>query len=80
VDLIMQMVQNNMGVSVMTAKTAKQFANQAVAIVPLTANITNKLCFIRVKGQHSKANNLFWNYIQKQIGNDGGRDDSRIIN
>jgi len=80
VDLIMQMVQNNMGVSVMTAKTAEQFANKAVAIVPLTANITNKLCFIRVKGQHSKANNLFWNYIQKQVGNDGGRDDSRIIN
>ncbi|MFC6176914.1 LysR family transcriptional regulator [Companilactobacillus huachuanensis] len=80
VDLIMKMVQNNMGVSVMAAKTAKQFENQAVSIIPLTANILNKLCFIRVKGQHSKANNLFWKYIQEQVGNDGGQANSRIIN
>lgn len=68
VDLIMQMVQNNMGISIMTAKTAQQFVGQAVSIVPLTTNITNKLCFIRVKGQHSKANNLFWEYVQNNIG------------
>ncbi|CAJ1180627.1 HTH-type transcriptional regulator GltC [Companilactobacillus paralimentarius] len=78
VDLIMQMVQNNMGVSVMTEKTAKQFDNQTVAIVPLTANIANKLCFIRVKGQHSQANKLFWEYIQNE--SNGGQNDSRIIN
>lgn len=78
VDLIMQMVQNNMGVSVMTAKTAQQFTNQSVVIVPLTSNIDNKLCFIRVKGQHSQTNNLFWNYALNE--SNGGQNDSRIIN
>lgn len=78
VDLIMQMVQNDMGVSVMTAKTAKQFANQSVTIVPLTSNINNKLCFIRVKGHHSQANDLFWNYVLNE--SNGGQNDSRIIN
>jgi len=70
VDLIMQMVQNNMGISIMTSKTARNFDDKEFSFVPLTSNILNKLCFIRVKGEHSNANDLFWNYVQnvKSIG------------
>ncbi|MQS97517.1 LysR family transcriptional regulator [Companilactobacillus halodurans] len=59
VDLIMQMVQNNMGISVMMAKTARNFNSDEFSFVPLTTNIANSLCFIRLKGQHSSANNMF---------------------
>lgn len=72
VDLIMQMVQNNMGVSLMMGKTAKNFDKQKFAFIPLTSNIANKLCFVRVKGHHSQANNLFWKYIQDNVKNIGG--------
>lgn len=67
VDLIMQIVQNNMGVSLMMAKTARNFSNERVSIVPLATNIVNKLCFIRMKGQHSSANNLFWQTVQNNV-------------
>lgn len=72
VDLIMQMVQNNMGVSLMTGKTTQGFDSDKVSFVPLTSNISNKLCFIRVKGQHSKANELFWNYVKVHLNSIGG--------
>ena len=72
VDLIAQMVQNNMGISLMMGKTAHNLNNKKFSIVPLTSNITNKLCFIRVKGQHSKANNLFWEYLQNNVDSIGG--------
>ncbi|GEO47887.1 LysR family transcriptional regulator [Companilactobacillus kimchii] len=67
VDLIMQMVQNNMGISIMMQKTAQNFDSEEFSIVPLTTNIANELCFIRVKGEHSSANNLFWRYIQTNL-------------
>ncbi|MFH5811704.1 LysR family transcriptional regulator [Companilactobacillus sp. FL22-1] len=69
VDLIMQMIQNNMGISVMTAKMARPFAEK-VKIVPLLTNITNKLSFIRLKGQHSQASEFFWDYIQTKTSNE----------
>lgn len=67
VDLIIQMVQNNMGVSLMMAKTAKNFPDKEISIVPLKTNIVNKLCFIRLKSQHSSANNLFWENVQNKV-------------
>ena len=67
VDLIMQMVQNNMGISIMMQKAAQNFDSEEFSIVPLTTNIANELCFIRVKGEHSSANNLFWKYIQANL-------------
>jgi len=69
VDLIKQMVQNNMGVSLMMQKTAQKFDSQKLAIVPLTTNIANELCFLRVKGKHTKVNDLLWNYIEKENRN-----------
>lgn len=72
VDLIIQMVQNKMGVSVMMAKTAQNFDSDEFAFVPLNSNIANKLCFIRVKGDHSSANNMFWKYVQDNVNRIGG--------
>ncbi|KRN99011.1 LysR family transcriptional regulator [Companilactobacillus kimchiensis] len=72
VDLIMRMVQNQMGISLMMGKTAQNYDQQKFSFVPLTSNITNKLCFIRIKGEHSKANNLFWKYVQDNIRSIGG--------
>lgn len=72
VDLIMQMVQNNMGISLMMKKTAQQFDDRKYSFVPLTSNITNKLCFIRVKGHHSKASDLFWEYAKAHLESIGG--------
>jgi len=72
VDLIMQMVQNNMGVSLMMGKTARNFDSEKLSFVPLTSNIANKLCFIRVKGQHSPANEQFWQYIKNNVKHIGG--------
>ncbi|APU71019.1 LysR family transcriptional regulator [Companilactobacillus crustorum] len=72
VDLIMQMVQNNMGVSLMMAKTAQNFASDKFAFVPLSSNIANELCFVRSKGQHSDSNKLFWKYAKDNVINIGG--------
>ncbi len=67
VDLIMQMVQNNLGVSLMMKKTAENFDSSNFVMVPLTENIKNNLSFIRVRGQHSSANEMFWRYVQKNL-------------
>lgn len=67
VDLIMQMVQNNLGVSLMMKKTAEKFDSSDFVMVPLTDNVKNNLSFIRVRGQHSSANEMFWRYVQKNV-------------
>jgi Transcriptional regulator len=67
VDLIMQMVQNNLGISLMMAKTVQNYDQTKYALVPLTKNIDNQLSFMRLKGQHSKANDRFWNYLQTRV-------------
>ncbi|KRK77608.1 LysR family transcriptional regulator [Companilactobacillus alimentarius DSM 20249] len=72
VDLIMQMVQNNMGVSLMMEKTAKNFDSDDFVTVPLTSNIANDLCFIRTKGDHSSANEMFWKYLNNNVNQIGG--------
>lgn len=64
VDLIMQMVANNMGISLMMAKTAKGFQNKNLVLVPLKNNIDNKLSFFRKKGKHSEANEMFWKFVK----------------
>jgi len=66
VDLIMQMDQNNMGISIMMKKTAQNFDSESFSCVPLTTNVANQLCFIRVKGHHSSTNDMFWKNIQNE--------------
>lgn len=56
----------------MMAKTAKNFDSDEFSFVPLNSNIANKLCFMRVKGDHSSANNMFWRYVQDNVDRIGG--------
>lgn len=67
VDLVMQMVANNMGISLMMEKTAKSFDSNNFVLVPLTNNIDNKLSFFRKKGKHSEANQMFWSFVKNNI-------------
>lgn len=67
VDLIMQMVQNNLGISLMMAKTVQNYDHAKYALVPLKQNVENQLSFMRLKGNHSKANDRFWNYLQMSV-------------
>lgn len=69
VDLIMQMVQNNLGISLMMAKTVQSYDRTKYAFITLMENVDNQLSFMRLKGKHSRANNQFWNYIQTNIKN-----------
>lgn len=65
VDLIMQMVASNMGISLLMEKTAKGFDNNDCILVPLVNSTYNQLSFFRKKERHSEANDLFWNFIQQ---------------
>ena len=67
VDLVIQMVENNMGVSLMMDKTAKGFTNDNFVTIPLSINVSNELSFFRKKGNHSEANDIFWNYVKNNI-------------
>ncbi len=64
-DLIMGMVEKNMGISIMMEKTARGFEKDNLVVVPLTDTIDNKLCFIRKKDHSSTASDVFWNFIKK---------------
>ncbi|WP_225425174.1 LysR family transcriptional regulator substrate-binding protein [Companilactobacillus baiquanensis] len=64
-DLIVQMVEKGVGVSILTEKTISAFKNKNIAILPLKHSIDSKLSFFRKKGQHSDANNRFWEYIRE---------------
>ncbi|WP_125589867.1 LysR family transcriptional regulator [Companilactobacillus jidongensis] len=63
VDLIMQMVASNMGISLMMEKTAKGFDNKNFVLVPLNNNVDNQLSFFRKKKKHPQVSELFWNFL-----------------
>ncbi|APX73264.1 LysR family transcriptional regulator (plasmid) [Companilactobacillus allii] len=67
VDLIMQMVENNMGISILMEKTVKSFKNNNFVTVPITSNVENELGFFRKKGKHSEASEVFWKFIKNNI-------------
>lgn len=65
IDLIIAMVKNHLGISLLMKKTVEHFANDQVAIVPLDRMLDNQLCFIRKVGHNSQASDKLWNYIQE---------------
>lgn len=64
VDLIIQMVESNMGVSILMKKTVDSFKNDKFVTVPLTSSIENELGFFKKKGNHSEASEIFWDFIK----------------
>lgn len=66
IDLIMAMIKNHLGVSLMMKKTVQHFADDKVKILPLDYELKNRLCFVRKKGHNSYASEKLWNYIQER--------------
>lgn len=64
IDLIMNMVSNEFGVSIVMEKTVTNLLTDKVVIVPITPNKTTYLSFIRRNGEHALASDLFWYYLQ----------------
>lgn len=65
IDLIIQMVEKGVGVSILTKKTVATFKNKDVSVVPLKQSLGSKLSFFRRKEQQSNAIDCFWEYIKE---------------
>ncbi|WP_165964798.1 LysR family transcriptional regulator [Periweissella cryptocerci] len=66
-EIIMDLVRKQMGISLMMEKAALATQNDAVVIRPLVTTPTSELAFLRKKGQHSTVNNQFWQFLQSMV-------------
>ncbi|MGX7131265.1 LysR family transcriptional regulator [Enterococcus songbeiensis] len=66
IDLILTMVASELGITLAMEKTVLNLLNEELVAIPVTPNQISSLCFVRKKGEHSKASNLFWSYLQEQ--------------
>ncbi len=64
IDVIINMISCNMGVSVMMGKSMQPFLSSKIASVPIIPSKTSQLAFIRKKNNNSKASDIFWNYLK----------------
>ena len=64
IDLVMNMVAANMGVSVITEKSILGEISSRIKILPLKKTIESSLCFARKIGSHSTASELFWRFVK----------------
>ncbi|WP_173021194.1 LysR family transcriptional regulator [Secundilactobacillus folii] len=64
IDLILGMVSQGMGVSIMMAKSLNTADLSGIVTVPLEPGQTSQLVFMRRKDHHTPASDLFWSYIQ----------------
>lgn len=64
IDLIINMVSNGLGVSLLMEKTAAALLTDRVTAVPVTPNCTSYLSFIKRRTDHSKAAELFWQFLK----------------
>lgn len=60
--LILQMVENKQGVAILMHPQTKK---SEVSFVSIKPTLTSTLLFIRNKGNHSKIENDFWNYLKQ---------------
>lgn len=63
VDLLLKMVQNELGIALLMKKTIDKAWHEQVHIVPITPTQTSYLSFIRKKDNPSKASRLLWQYL-----------------
>lgn len=66
IDLIMKLVEQKMGISIMMEKSALEVPHKKLAIIPLDLVDISELCFVRRPGKHSLASDLFWDYCSQQ--------------
>lgn len=63
IDLLLNMVENELGIALLMKKTIEKAWYEHVQIVPITPTQTSYLSFIRKKENPSKASRLLWQYI-----------------
>ncbi|MCI1935621.1 MAG: LysR family transcriptional regulator [Bifidobacteriaceae bacterium] len=66
-DLILGMIRRGMGVSVMMEGSFDLGDYPDLISVPLTPASYSHLAFVRRKGKHSAANDLFWNFARQRL-------------
>lgn len=63
-DIILDLVANEMGVSIMMEKAVAAYQHAGVVIVPLRQAVVSELAFVRKKGgEHSTASRRFWEFL-----------------
>lgn len=70
IDLILNFVSNEMGVSLMMCRSLDDFQNYDVAVVPVDVERFSKVNFVRRKDYQNKALSLFWDYLEKEVAQD----------
>lgn len=64
IDIILNMIANGMGVSIMMEKSVDMSANPDIIKRPINLNDVSQLAFMRKNtAQHSKASELFWKFV-----------------
>jgi LysR family transcriptional activator of glutamate synthase operon len=63
IDLLLNMVENELGITLLMKKTIGKNWHQRVQVVPITPTEKSYLSFIRKKDTASKASHRFWSYI-----------------
>lgn len=66
IDLLLNMVANELGVTILMEKTIEQNWTDSVAVIPITPTEVSYLAFMRKKEAPTKASRLFWNYLKEQ--------------
>ncbi len=65
IDLIINMIANDMGISIAMKKTVQNLLKEETVIVPITPNKESYLAFTRKTGEHTLASDKFWEYIKR---------------
>lgn len=65
IDLLLNMVANELGVSILMEKTIEKNWLDSVAVLPITPTEVSRIGFMRQKNQHSTASRLFWQYLDE---------------
>ncbi|WP_461244200.1 LysR family transcriptional regulator [Secundilactobacillus muriivasis] len=66
IDLILGMINQGMGVSIMMARSLDLSDYPAVTTVPLTPERLSHLAFLRLKTHRTPASDLFWDFVVHQ--------------
>ncbi|WP_270789913.1 LysR family transcriptional regulator [Enterococcus diestrammenae] len=66
VDLLLNMVSNEIGVTILMEKTIEKNWSESVKIIPIAPTKVSYLSFLRKKNLQPKASQLFWNYLKEK--------------
>ena len=66
IDLLLNMVANELGVTILMEKTIERNWTDSVSVIPITPTEVSYLAFIRKKTVQPEALRLFWDYLKEQ--------------